>query len=172
MTALNHALDKLQSGVTSLDLRENNIRDEGAAHIAEALKTTATLTSLNLGENEIGAEGAAHIAEALKTNATLTSLNLRGNDIGAEGAAHIAEALKTNATLTSLDLNENGIGSEALQQAAARIRENRKKAVARRWRLCRAVRVAVYWLELTFRPGGAAYRRSMAEVSSMSMELS
>ncbi|KAL1520434.1 hypothetical protein AB1Y20_022017 [Prymnesium parvum] len=115
---------KTNATLTSLDLAANDIGAEGAAHIAEALKTNTTLTSLHLYGNKIEAEGAAHIAEALKTNATLTSLHLYGNNIGAEGAAHVAEALKTNATLTSLDLGWNKIGAEGAAHIAEALKTN------------------------------------------------
>ncbi|KAL1512428.1 hypothetical protein AB1Y20_005683 [Prymnesium parvum] len=115
---------KTNATLTSLHLTSNNIGAEGAAHIAETLKTNTTLTSLNLRDNRIGDEGAAHIAETLKTNATLTSLNLRDNRIGDEGAAHIAETLKTNTTLTSLHLHNNRIGAEGAAHIAEALKTN------------------------------------------------
>jgi Ran GTPase-activating protein (RanGAP) involved in mRNA processing and transport len=70
-----------------------------------------------LTANQIGDEGARALAEALKTIKTLVFINLRGknfgvvvcligvvlltgNQIGVEGARALAEALKTNKTLT------------------------------------------------------------------------
>ena len=46
-------------------------------------------------QNNIGDEGAIAIADALKTNSTLQEISLRKNDIGDEGAIAIAEVLKT-----------------------------------------------------------------------------
>ncbi|CAF1667628.1 unnamed protein product, partial [Adineta ricciae] len=83
--------------LTALYLSGNRIGDEGAQHIANALRTNTTLTTLDLSGNEIGDEGAQHIADALRTNTTLTTLHLSWNAIGAEGAQHIADALPTNA---------------------------------------------------------------------------
>jgi len=52
------------------------------------------LTELRLDENNIGDEGAAAIAEALRGNEVLTTLNLANNpQIRDQGAAAIAEAL-------------------------------------------------------------------------------
>jgi hypothetical protein len=69
-----------------LSFRENQIGEQGAGHLAEALKInqvivlcvfrsrsdswsfTQTLIVLDLGKNEIEEEGAEHIAEALKIN--------------------------------------------------------------------------------------------------------
>ncbi|KFH68199.1 hypothetical protein MVEG_05018 [Podila verticillata NRRL 6337] len=42
----------------------------------EALKTNSTLTTLNLQDNSIGDNGAQALAEALKTKLTLTTSNL------------------------------------------------------------------------------------------------
>ena len=82
-------------------------------------------------DNEIGDEGAFAIAEALEINTVLTTLELIGlclmgllwtsclllirwfgcimgetdNDIGDEGAYAIAEALEINTVLTTLNLN-------------------------------------------------------------------
>jgi small GTP-binding protein len=95
------------TGLTSLNLWNNQIGDEGAMAIA-ALKG---LTSLNLGHNQISAKGAMAIA-ALKG---LTSLNLSDNQIGDEGAMAIA-ALKG---LTSLDLWDNQIGDKGAMAIAA-----------------------------------------------------
>jgi Ran GTPase-activating protein (RanGAP) involved in mRNA processing and transport len=66
------------------------------------LKVNSTLTSMNLKGNVIGTEGATEIAEVLKVNSILTYMNLKGNDIGMEGEIAIAEALKVNSTLKCL----------------------------------------------------------------------
>ena len=76
---------------------------------------TQTLTVLNLESNRIGNDGAKHLADALRTNAvnfilslhlsrlyphfstqTIVALNLRLNKITAEGVRHLAETLRNN----------------------------------------------------------------------------
>ena len=74
----------------------------------EFLKVNSTLTTLNLRGNLIDVEGAVVIAEALKLNVSLISLDLCSNRIEA-GALAIAEALKVNSALTSLQICENNI---------------------------------------------------------------
>ena len=86
------------TGITSLNLSENHIRDDGAAEIAN---TMTGITSLNLSGNEIGPDGAASIA----TMRGITSLNLNGNEIGPDGAAHIAKMRG----ITSLNLSRTNI---------------------------------------------------------------
>jgi hypothetical protein len=59
-----------------LDCGFNNIVNDGAVALGEALKVNASLTELWLDENSIGDEGAAALGEALKSNAVLTQLHL------------------------------------------------------------------------------------------------
>ena len=79
---------------------------------------TQTLTTLDLYRSQIGDQGAQHLADALRNNTvsiflsysssfhhihfftqTLTRLNLYDNQIGDEGAQHLADALR-NSTVT------------------------------------------------------------------------
>ena len=53
----------------------------------------------SLYNNQIGDQGATAIAEAMKVNGALTELFLQGNGIGDQGATTIAEALKFNGAL-------------------------------------------------------------------------
>ena len=90
----------------------NQVKDEGAGRLAQALATSTTLTTLDLYKNQVGAEGAGRLAESLASNFTLTSLDLYGNQMGDEGAGRLAEALPSNSTLTTLDLSWNQLGDE------------------------------------------------------------
>jgi Ran GTPase-activating protein (RanGAP) involved in mRNA processing and transport len=62
------------------------------------------MNKLNLESNNIGDEGAILIVEALIINSSLVELNLRNNRIKLDGALTIGIALKINKTLTSLDI--------------------------------------------------------------------
>jgi hypothetical protein len=121
--AIEEAL-KVNAVVTELKLGGNEIGDEGAKAIAEALKVNAVLTTLSLMENRIGDEGAIVIADALKVTAVLTKLELWNNNIGPEGAIAIAEALKVNAVVTTLDLGGNRIGVEGAKAIAEALKVN------------------------------------------------
>ena len=73
------------------------------------------LTNLNLYGNSIGPEGAAAIAEALKSGmAVLKSINLGGNSLGNEGWCAIFYALRDNKEnkIKSWDLSCQGINPE------------------------------------------------------------
>ena len=89
-----------------------------------------SLQSLGLGGNDIHDEGAIHLAQALKTNMRLCSLGLGGNQIGRnltftlyyenpfemllfaadEGGNAIADMLRLNQTLRKLLLSSNLLG--------------------------------------------------------------
>ena len=107
-----------------LYLRGNNIRDDGAKVIADALKDNTTLTTLDLGRNHIGVDGAKALGEALKKNTTLTTLVLSLNRIGVEGATAIVNALKDNTTLTVLGLGGNQIRDDGAIAIAEALKQN------------------------------------------------
>ncbi len=48
------------------DKAEEMGKPEGMVALADAIKNNGALTSLNLAENELGPQGAAHVAEAIK----------------------------------------------------------------------------------------------------------
>ena len=76
-------------------ITDNNIGDDAAKLLSDALKTNTTLTSLDLsGEEE-------NMIDKKGRNADW----LAGNQIGDEGAKAMSEMLKVNTTLTSLDLS-------------------------------------------------------------------
>jgi len=64
--------------------------DEGAQHIADALKINTGLQYLDLEANQISNEGAKAFAAALAINTALIDLELTNNQINQEGAKLIA----------------------------------------------------------------------------------
>ena len=122
-SSLSEAL-RVNTSLTSLYLSDNSIGDEGASSLSEALRVNTSLTSLNLSDSSIGDEGASSLSEALRVNTSLTSLNLRYNSIGGEGASSLSEALRVNTSLTSLDLRFNSIGDEGASSLSEALRVN------------------------------------------------
>ena len=55
---------------------------------------TLLLLQLDLRENDIRAEGAQPLADALRVNASLTALDVRLNDLGGEGKQVLQQAVK------------------------------------------------------------------------------
>ena len=100
----------ISAGCTKVDLSYNNIGDDGAIALAEALENNTALEELSVGNNIIGDTGATALAEALETNIALKTLWLYSNNIGDNGAIALANALTINTVLAELYLSENKIG--------------------------------------------------------------
>jgi hypothetical protein len=85
-----------------------NIKD-----FVEKLKDT-NITNLDLTDNEIGDEGAIGLADAIKQKGSkITVLRLNNNGIGDEGAKALADAIKQKGSKISvLHININHIGDE------------------------------------------------------------
>ncbi|KAL0233167.1 hypothetical protein GEMRC1_011912 [Eukaryota sp. GEM-RC1] len=109
---------KVNSRVTSIDCRDNSVGDEGARALAEALKVNTAVKCIDLGSNSIGRQGARALAEALKVNPTVTSIDVWNNYIGDEGVTALAEALKVNTAVTCINLGSNSIGDEGARALA------------------------------------------------------
>jgi hypothetical protein len=100
----------VETALTRLSLRHNQIHAEGAIAIAQYLQTDTMLTYLDLSDNVIGDAGAQFLAHAFQSNATLVELHLSRNDIACNGARVLAQSLLGNTSLQFLDLQGNGIG--------------------------------------------------------------
>ncbi|XP_071944428.1 leucine-rich repeat-containing protein 34-like isoform X2 [Antedon mediterranea] len=110
--------------VTSLDLRYNNISDEGAKHIGNLIKDTCGLKHLNIMCNDIGPDGAAYLCAGIQVNATLISFRLNGNKIGNKGGMGFAEALQVNTALEDLDLGDTDQGTKSMIAMATVLNRN------------------------------------------------
>ena len=100
-----------------LDLRVNNIDDEGVKALIKSVPSSVKV--LLLRNNKISCDGAKAIAEFLKTNQSVECLDLSDNDIGDDGAKALAEAIKVNKTLKDLDLFHNAIADDGGKAIAA-----------------------------------------------------
>ena len=113
-----------KSQLSWLDLGGNQLTDEGAQYLAEAINNNNNCQprTLDLRGNKISDIGAQHLAEAINNNnCQLHTLNLRGNKISDIGAQHLAEAINNNnCQLRTLDLwgnNISDIGAQHLAEA-------------------------------------------------------
>ncbi|XP_068680083.1 NLR family CARD domain-containing protein 3-like [Montipora foliosa] len=111
---LSDVLKDVGCKLTQLDL------SAGEAHLSDAPKdVNCKLTQLDFSDNEIGNQGVAHLRDALKhvnsgeahlsdapkdVNCKLTQLDFSDNEIGNQGVAHLRDALKdVNCKLTQLE---------------------------------------------------------------------
>ena len=81
------------------------------AELADGLKNNSGLTALNLNDNEIGADGATVLAEALKSNGALTKLNLNNNKIGDSFAKAFAMAAESGEVKVAVSKRELCFGA-------------------------------------------------------------
>jgi hypothetical protein len=102
-----------------LDLRSNNIPQEGACELAGVLGQCSALTHLNLGRNRIGELGTGRLAGVLAQCSLLAHLDLSMNFIGCATLEIIGGVLAECTVLTHLNLREIGsviAGRRALQR--------------------------------------------------------
>ncbi|KAJ3611676.1 hypothetical protein NHX12_021690 [Muraenolepis orangiensis] len=93
-------------GITGLDLKYNEISDEGARHLADLIEEqTSTLQFVDLMGNNIHSEGAEMLAKSLHTNHTLQELDLADCDLGSQSVIAFAIVLKSNTSLLSLNIS-------------------------------------------------------------------
>mmetsp|Transcript_13736 Transcript_13736/g.34487 ORF Transcript_13736/g.34487 Transcript_13736/m.34487 type:complete len:680 (+) Transcript_13736:56-2095(+) len=106
-------LPAILGSTIAFDLSGNNIGDEGACTLSQALAVNKTLLHIELPNNNIGDEGAGALADALRVNQALQHMNLHSNNIGDEGAGKLADALAVNKTLQQIDLHNNPLTESA-----------------------------------------------------------
>ena len=108
-----------------LGLARCGISDAGAARLGLGLQgRSSVLHTLELEGNAIGPAGAQALGTALETNMGLDSLGLALNHLGADGAAALALGLRRNANLTSLNLAGCELGDDGAVALALALRSN------------------------------------------------
>lgn len=101
------------SGLTSLSLAEQRLRDDGAILLFDLLEDYP-LRSLNLSANMIGDRCCVSLRRILPLNPVLEELILSENQITSKGALDIAYGLSYNSLLHVLDLARNRISDAGL----------------------------------------------------------
>ena len=114
LIALCAALDQFAIYIEDIDLRYNEITDEGAQALGDLISKSPRLLGLNLQGNKIKSEGAQYLAEALKECTNLQYLNLNNNKIKTNGAMMVTELLFTHDKLLSLNLGNNKIDHDGI----------------------------------------------------------
>lgn len=96
--------------VLTLDLRGNDIREEGASALAELVRSNDTLRSIVLEWNFLGhKEGVTDLCDALTMNRTVSHVDLRNNKIGPLAGVAIGKMLMRNHSISHLDLRWNNL---------------------------------------------------------------
>lgn len=143
---------KKNNVLKELDLRECELRIDGAKSLSECLKINTSLSKLRLlhcliydgmqnvcdglSENQflkiielprsLLTENEIKIfSEHLKENNSLTELNLKNNMLGVDGLSILCENLKQNTTLKKLDLSMNTIHDKGIKELSEYLKENK-----------------------------------------------
>jgi len=117
------------------DLKMTNLPDwSGLNALADAFRVNGALTSLDISNNRMGDDGVKLICEALKQNSSLKVLDLnasytRGGEIGPQGAQYLVDMLSVNGGLTSIkmsgnDLTDSGGDMTGIKELAAALGVN------------------------------------------------
>ncbi|XP_034049954.1 leucine-rich repeat-containing protein 45 isoform X2 [Thalassophryne amazonica] len=89
--------------------------DEAFSLFCDGLAVNSVLTHLDLRNNQISHRGTSELALAVKCNSTLEVLDLRWNNVGLLGARSLLEALQKNKSIVQLELTGNNIPSDTLR---------------------------------------------------------
>eukprot|EP01031_Cornospumella_fuschlensis_P023385 gene23385-28377_t len=112
--------------VHKIFLAQNQIGEEGARALADALRVNSGVQMVDLGVNKVSNAGAVALGEALKAGSCrLGWLCLKRNQIGNAGAIAIGAALKENTTIQCLDLSANQIEDGGAIALADGLKDNR-----------------------------------------------
>ncbi|KAK2870185.1 hypothetical protein Q8A67_024577 [Cirrhinus molitorella] len=114
------------STIKGVDLRYNNITDQGAVYVAHLIQESESLQSLDLMCNNIEADGAEVIAKSLHKNKNLKMLRMTGNKIGNKGAMHLAAMLQINTTLEEIDISDCDLATQSVIAFAIVLKNNRR----------------------------------------------
>ena len=99
------------SSLMSLNIARNPIGDEGAAAIAESLKTRTAIRFLDFSETGITHLAMKPITNLLESCPNLQTLLLEDNVIGVEGGRQLADKLQQRPALTSLNISRTKLGA-------------------------------------------------------------
>lgn len=89
--------------LVALDLGNNGISSAGATYVAEYIRSSKTLLWMSLFMNNLRDEGMAKIAAALR-HCTIRSIDLGENDLDERGIYNITKAVHQNPLIASVNL--------------------------------------------------------------------
>lgn len=107
-------------------LHRNRIGINACYDLRDFLMENKVISSLNIADNRIGNEGLAVVAQALDRQCVLIIFNLSNNDLDGVGAIdHLTPYLRKNKNLLELNLSNNRLGDASLAKLADVFEESR-----------------------------------------------
>lgn len=110
---------------TQFSLWDDDLGDDGAKALAEALRDNLHLVVLSLENTGIEAEGVQALAGALSGNKVMKSLDLEGNSMGNAGAKALASVLHTT-EIEILGIAHNEVGDSGFASLMELVENNRQ----------------------------------------------
>ena len=106
----------LSKTIKELNLSGNNIGDEGAEIVINALtnKKRQSIHVLSLSNNKITSKGCIAICNFVKKCMSLEELQLSNNEIDNDGASELIKVLKDRKNFSNIDVDNNRISGEVL----------------------------------------------------------
>lgn len=115
----------LAPSLETLNLKCNFLRVQGVAPLLIALRGNLRLKTLNLRKNQLRNEGAKAVAEFLQDVGCATEdLDLSSNMIEESGGVAVAASLTANKSVRTINLSDNGLGDEFVAALAGTMAEN------------------------------------------------
>lgn len=99
-----------------VDLSQNNISDEGAKLLTEALRISPNVCVVDVSNNNLSSVGCSYFFELLAETENIYSLNISSpksynrNKMNLSTSKNIAYSLARNSTLSFLDISHSQIG--------------------------------------------------------------
>ena len=99
-----------------LEMAGNDITAEAASALAACIAQKPHLTSLNLGENELKDEGTIQISKALEGHVKIKEIDMNTNLIRRAGARVLAQTVVQKPGFVLLNINGNFISDEGIDE--------------------------------------------------------
>jgi len=112
------------ASLTALDLSDNSFGGrESSSCIASLLQRQTGLTSLNLRDSGLGEQGVHDVLNALRQSQPqkIVLLDLSGNDVEAQAAKDVADFLPLCISLQELHMDDNSLESEGAKTISAAV---------------------------------------------------
>jgi hemolysin III len=107
---------KFDNVITSLDLSNCNVSNNGCYILADVLPFNTKLRELILDYNDISELGAIALAKGLSQSLSVNKCSLRGNSIGFQGAVALSKLLRKTRCLHYLDVSNNLLGMRGVHE--------------------------------------------------------
>lgn len=114
--------NKSPSSQEAINLSCEDIGDSGLCYLSQFIGKSS-VASLSLTDNQISDEGAMALSDALRRNKSIAYLYLNGNFITDRGARKLLLALGDSPALRALNLSGNPLQSETAKNVALMLME-------------------------------------------------